>query len=97
RDTREISVFSVADKKLVCRWASKEPIAGRTPAARVVLFLPDSKTLIAAESKRVLLWDTATGRLRPKGKLRPALATPHDDPVTLAASADGRYLAAGGS
>jgi WD40 repeat protein len=97
RSTREIGVFSVADKKPVCQWNSQEPNAGRGPNAHVVLFLPDGKTLAAAESNRVVLWNAATGKLKAKGKLGPTLKTGLDDPVTLAASADGRYLAAGGS
>src|SRR5262249_9554035 len=80
---------------LVRRWDSQEPDAGNTPNAHVVLFLPDSKTLVAAEANRVLLWDAMTGKLKSKGKLRPVLPTARDHPVTLAASADRRYLAAG--
>jgi WD40 repeat protein len=70
RGVRECAVFSVPGKKLVSQWDSEEPFAGRTVDARVVLFLPDGKTLIAAESKRVLLWDATRGKLKPKGKLR---------------------------
>jgi WD40 repeat protein len=97
RTRDEIGVFSVADKKPVSQWASEEVDAGRTGNARVVLFLPDGKTLAALEKGRVLLWDAATGKLKPKRKLCPSLTTAKDQPVTLAASADGRYLAAGGS
>lgn len=97
RSIRTITVFDVAAKKLVCKWASEEPFAGRTPHARVVLFLPDGKTLIAAESKRVLLWDPATGKPKAKGKLGAELETARDDAATLSTSTDGRYLAAGGS
>jgi formylglycine-generating enzyme required for sulfatase activity/WD40 repeat protein len=97
RSGREIGVYSVSDKKPVCEWDSADPFAGRTQHARVVLFLDAGKTVVAAETGRVLLWDAATGQVQPKRKLAPVLATARDDPVTLAASADGRYLAAGGS
>lgn len=97
RNIQEIGVFSVADKKPVKVWRSPDPFTGRTPNARVVHFLPDGKTLVAAESKRVLLWDAGLGQLQPKGKLIPSLETARDEAATLTASADGRYLAAGGS
>jgi WD40 repeat protein len=88
RANHTIGVFSVDDKKIVCKWESE---------SRAIVFLPDGKTLIAAESKRVLLLDPSTGQLKPKDKLGPILETARDDAATLATTADGRYLAAGGA
>ncbi len=65
---------------------------GRTLAAKILLFSPDAKTLAAAEDKRVVLWDVATGNLVPKRKIAPLLATARDTPVTLAFSRDGRFV-----
>jgi WD40 repeat protein len=95
RYSGEIGVFGAANKMPVCRWRSVEADAGRTPNARIILFLPDGKTLAATEAQRVRLWDPVTGRPKVLGKLPSVLVTANDHPVTLAASPDGRHLAAG--
>ncbi|HYV38175.1 MAG TPA: WD40 repeat domain-containing protein [Gemmataceae bacterium] len=94
-DHREISVFDIGTGIELANWKSTHVTRGSAGANNILAFSPDGKIIATADEHRVMLWDPATGKFAKLGKLGPDLPITHSDPLALAFSTDGHYLAAG--